>query len=135
MHRGASTRWISLFGILCCAGCGGAEVSVIRFIDPLGLLPTQSPIRIGINRVHLPLPPLFKPAPWQPLQNALWKTLDQPVQFEALKPFQMREHLREGRLEFALVDAADYAELASEPAIELVAIGVNPCRQSIRLPT
>ncbi len=120
-----------LAGLLWLAGCEATPVT--RLIDPLGLFQSgQTPVRIGINRVHVPLPPLFEPAPWNPLQIALAQALEQPVHFEPLKPFQMIEHLREGRLQFAVVNAGEYAELADETAARLLAVGVNTAGRSSR---
>ena len=99
-----------LIAVLCVIAAGGCEATpATRLIDPFGLIFSgETPVRIGINRVHIPLPPFFPQAPWGALQIGLAEAIQQPVQFEALNPLQIQHHLRSGRLAFALVNAVDY---------------------------
>ena len=116
-----------LIAVLCVIAAGGCEATpATRLIDPFELIFSgETPVRIGINRVHIPLPPFFPKAPWGALQIGLAEAIQQPVHFEALNPLQIQHHLRSGRLAFALVNAVDYAEIATDDVGSVLAIACN----------
>ncbi len=109
------------------------------FFRPMGeLLKLTPPVRVGMTRDYLPhlslvpdvsswdrfLGPL-ETAPWAPFQQAISKDLSQPVQFERSNPRSIRHHLGTGRMQFAWVSAADFAEIQLRPVYQVVAIPVN----------
>ncbi len=69
-----------LIAVLCVSVAAGCEATpATRLIDPFGLIFSgQTPVRIGINRVHIPLPPFFPKAPWWSLQTGLAGAIEQP---------------------------------------------------------
>ncbi len=92
---------IAVLSVSAAVGCEATPAT--RLIDPFGLIFSgKTPVRIGVNRVHIPLPPFFPKAPWWSLQTGLAEAIEQPVHFESLNPFQIQHHLRSGRLSFAL---------------------------------
>jgi len=112
--------------VACVTGVGGCEDEKFTstIFNPLNLklpyLPYQQPVRIGIvdHRKGLFDPASWKfeevGSPWSPLRRRLERYLGQPVQIEALKPFQIAAHVQSGRLQFALLGAGDYLDTSEE---------------------
>jgi hypothetical protein len=84
----------------------------------------HSPTRIGVTSFDLnPLPPFL---PKRILfQRDLESHLDEPVVFDLLTPRQIRVHMGTGRVKFAMVSAADYAEIAPAGNSEMLAVAKN----------
>ncbi len=84
----------------------------------------RSPTRIGVTSFDLtPLPPFL---PKRILfQRELENHLGEPVVFDLMTPRQIRVHLGTGRLKFAMVSAADYAEIAPAGNAEILAVATN----------
>lgn len=132
MAANRRAAWAASVGVALAVGCTSTPVT--RLVDPLGVFFSQEePVRIGINRVHLPLSPLAWHPPWWPLQEALTREVGRPVQFESLQPFQIKAHLRDGRLSFALVTATDYAEIAEGGIPKLLCVAVHSAGRSERV--
>lgn len=105
------------------AGCEDDKFTSTIF-NPLNLklpfLPYQEPVRIGMADHRSGV---FDPAnwdltgiglPWNPLRQSLERYLNQPVQVEVFKPFQIAAHLQSGRIEFALLGAGEYLATRDE---------------------
>ncbi len=118
-----TASFILFTGVLCIGGCQAERFS-LSVLNPLNLqlpfLPYERPLRIGIVCSDRGV---FNPAnwdftgtgsPWNPLRLALERSLNKPVQVEPLKGFQVAAHLQSGRLDFALLSAADYLSLEEE---------------------
>lgn len=125
-----ASRTLTIPGLLCltvCIACVGGcedEKFTSTVFNPLNLklpfLPYQEPVRIGIvdHRTGLFDPSSWNieevGSPWNPLRRALEQHLGRPVQMEALKPFQIAAHIQSGRLQFAMLGAADYLGASKE---------------------
>lgn len=93
--------------------------------------PFRAPIRIGVTSLDLsPLPP-FLPKRFLFAED-LQTYLDEPVIFDLLQPRQIRVHLGTGRLKFAMLTPADYAEIMSADNCQMVAVPRNPRGQIYR---
>jgi len=91
----------------------------------------QSPTRIGVTAIDLsPLPP-FLPKRFL-FHSDLQAYLDEPVVFDPMSPRQIRVHLGTGRLKFAMLSAADYAEVAPAGTADILAVPVNPRGRTYR---
>lgn len=84
----------------------------------------HSPTRIGVTSFDLsPLPPFL---PKRILfQRDLEAYLDEPVVCDLMSPRQIRVHLGTGRAKFAMVSAADFAEIAPAGNFEILAVPTN----------
>jgi len=116
---------IGLVGLLLPAlcGCTAADQLGEQMFAPLRqVLGMKKPVRVGVTKLHIN--PLV-PAPWEPLRAALEKELARPVQVVMCKPFQARELLRTGYLDFAILSPTDFAEVAREKVCKVIAQPVN----------
>jgi len=116
---------VSLIAVLLLVGCQQqADRPSPSLFSPLEtLLGLSPPVRLGVTEIHINP---FAPPPWQPLQEQLKRILGRDVQVLQLKPFQICAKLRLGQLDFAMVDAGDYVEIAGEPTCRILAVPVNP---------
>ncbi|HUU94505.1 MAG TPA: PhnD/SsuA/transferrin family substrate-binding protein [Phycisphaerae bacterium] len=139
MPRRFFVGWTLLLAVLV-AGCGRSELFSESVWDPFGLTrafgPHAEPVRIGLSYEQAGVFDVRrwgKQAPWDTLVRKLSAELGRPVEIENLEPFQIEFHLREtGRLQFALVTAADYLEMsASGPVGEVLAISETRTRQGV----
>jgi ABC-type phosphate/phosphonate transport system substrate-binding protein len=109
------------------AGCQHEQpldLESVNLFAPLEtLLQIQPPVRLGVTRIHIN--PLVAP-PWQRLEQELKRILGRNVQVLQLKPFQIRAKMGLGQLDFALVSASDYLEIATRPVCQIVAVPLNP---------
>jgi ABC-type phosphate/phosphonate transport system substrate-binding protein len=109
------------------AGCQHQQpldLESVNLFAPLEkLLQIQPPVRLGVTRIHIN--PLVTP-PWQRLEQELKRILGRNVQVLQLKPFQIRAKMGLGQLDFALVSASDYLEIAARPVCQIIAVPVNP---------
>ena len=115
----ATTLGIGLLSVLLAAGCSQQENKPFSLLDPLGLGREifgigKEPVRVGITLVHTN--PLAA-APWTPLQRQMQRSLNRPVQFEPLQPFQIKAHLAGGRIQFAMVRPQEEAQILGEPGV------------------
>src|SRR3972149_9513187 len=93
--------------------------------------PFRTPIRIGVTSLDLsPLPP-FLPKRFLFAED-LQTYLGEPVIFDLLQPRQISVHLGTGRLKFAMLTPADYAEIMSADNCQMVAVPRNPRGQVYR---
>jgi ABC-type phosphate/phosphonate transport system substrate-binding protein len=109
-----------VLALLPVAGCRQqAESPSLSLFAPLEtLLGLTPPVRMGVTQIHIN--PLVAP-PWQPLQTQLKRVLGRDVQVLQLKPFQIRAKLDMGQMDFALVSAMDYPEIAAHTDCRIVA--------------
>ncbi|UCG33498.1 MAG: PhnD/SsuA/transferrin family substrate-binding protein [Phycisphaerales bacterium] len=110
---------LGLLPLLLTAGCSQQTDQEFSILDPLGLGREifgigKQPVRVGITLVHADQ---RAAAPWVPMQREMQRSLNQPVQFEPLQPFQIQTHLTSGRLQFAMVGAEDEAEIITGPEV------------------
>ncbi len=99
---------------------GGCS-TVAHVVDPLNLRGLgQQPVRVGITKLEFP-PPLFVPK-HSLFNDNLALHLNKPVCFELLKPRQIRIHLGTGRLQFAMLTAGDFEQIAPADTYEILAV-------------
>jgi len=109
--------WLS--GLLLLAGCAN--------LQSLG----EPPVRIGIRKLELAPPPLvmFKSTL---LNDRLADYLKKPVLFDAMTPRQMRIHLGTGRLKFAMLSPADFAQIVHSENYKILGVPKNNNGQTYR---
>lgn len=107
--------------LLAAAGCGPQK----RITDPFHLLAQgHPPVRVGVTELeHFP-PPLRLPKQTLFEQNLAFH-LHEPVSFDLMTPRQIRVHLGTGRLDFAMISAADYCEVVSAGNSRILAVPKN----------
>ncbi len=99
------------------AGCS----TVAQVVDPLNLRGLgQQPVRVGITRLEFP-PPLFVPK-HSLFNDNLALYLNKPVCFELLNPRQIRVKMGTGRLQFAMLTAGDFEQIAPADTYEILAV-------------
>ncbi len=144
-------RWL-VVGLCCMAaavGCQegeprGSAVDVPHGVQQVVFKPMQEllglpePVRVAITRDHIPnfslVPDLssmerfigpLEPAPWAPLQFSMQTHLDRPARFVRSNYRSIRYHMGEGRFQFAMVSATEYAEITRRPVSKIVAVPIN----------
>lgn len=124
MHRAV---WGALTSVaLVAPGCTAA-----RPIDPLNLTSLgKPPLRIGVTELNLTGPLLLPKNTLFEEQLAFY--LDEPLSFDLMTPRQIRVHLGTGRLKFAMLKAADYAEIAAAGNSRILAVPINERGTTIR---
>ena len=102
-------------------GCSNQNQEAAQFsiLDPLGIGREifglgKKPVRVGITLVHAAQ---GTEAPWAPIQRQMQWSLGQPVQFESLRPFQIKAHLESGRLQFAMVQPEQVGEILEKAGV------------------
>lgn len=93
--------------------------------------PLKPPIRIGVTSLDLsPLPPFL---PKRVLfEQDLAGYLQEPISFDPMTPRQIRVHLGTGRLKFAMLSPADYAEIVPADTCRILAVPINVHSQTYR---
>jgi ABC-type phosphate/phosphonate transport system substrate-binding protein len=119
---GAVGLCVCLLSVSWLTGCAPTENRPFGLLDPFGLGREifgigKEPVRVGITLVSTDR---VYAAPWLPLQRRMQRALKQPVQFEPLQPFQIKAHLADGRLQFAMIRENEKAEVLAEPGIARV---------------
>lgn len=105
--------------MIAATGCSQKTEQPFSILDPLGLGRAifglgVEPVRVGITMVHASQ---GSEAPWAPIQRQMQWSLNRPVQFESLRPFQIKAHLGSGRIQFAMVRAGEQKEILDEPGV------------------
>lgn len=91
----------------------------------------QPPTRIGVTTLDLsPVPPFLMKRIL--LQQELEALLEKPVVFDLMTPRQIGVHLGTGRMQFAMLSPADYAEVAEKRNSEILAVPTNSRGQTYR---
>jgi hypothetical protein len=125
MRRLLIAVMISIAGL---AGCAEVE----KAVDPLNVLGiTRPPVRVGITTLEFSPPPLMLPKRSLFRQDLAFH-LDEPVVFELLTPRQVGVHLGSGRLSFAMLSAADFAEVSRHETADILAVPVNELDRTYR---
>jgi ABC-type phosphate/phosphonate transport system substrate-binding protein len=117
--QAAAMLTLGLLSVALTAGCSQQTDQEFSILDPLGLGREifgigKTPVRVGITLVHTDQ---RSAAPWIPMQREMQRSLNQPVQFESLLPFQIKTHLASGRLQFAMVEQVDEEQILTEPGV------------------
>jgi len=106
---------------------------VSHVVDPLNLRGLgEPPIRVGVTKLEFSPPPLIFVPKWSLFNDGLAFHLNKPVSFDLLTPRQIRVHLGTGRVKFALLSQADYAQIAKAETCKILAVPKNANKQTHR---
>jgi hypothetical protein len=93
---------------------------------------SKRPIRVAITNLQYSPPPHFLVPSHRLFCDNLSFYLDHPVCFELLTPRQIRVHLADGRTNFAMLSAGDFAQIADSPDYEMLAVPVHKSGKTSR---
>ncbi|MEP0841357.1 MAG: PhnD/SsuA/transferrin family substrate-binding protein [Phycisphaerae bacterium] len=127
---GRSLAAIGFAAVALSSGCATVGTSLGPILDPLNVLGSKPPSRIGITRLE-PSPLLLVPKAVLFEENLTFE-LGSPFTFDLMTPRQIRLHLGTGRLKFALLTAGEFSQIAGRDVAAILAVQLNEHQQTYR---